>query len=710
MRVGIAVAIGLSTVAQSVDAQVTDEQLANRQSASVVEEVIVTAQRREQNLQKIPLAVSALTADALADRQVNSVSEVDRYVPNLQWGPASSGSGNTSSLSIRGIGQIDFATTTDPGVAVHLDGVYLGWITGSTLEAGDIERIEVLRGPQGTLFGRNSAGGAVNIITAKPTGELGGKVELSGGVYTEDNAGKYRGKFSLDVPLTDDLAAKLSVARKYSEGWGRNVAPGRGEGLGEDDDTAVRLALLFNPSGNFDLYFTADHSDRDGTVMPHAALLGPEALGRDDPREVRLSVDTQDKMEVTGLALTANLHLSDVTFRSITGYRKQHGGSGQDFDGSDLPITDQFMALHQKQFTQEFHFFGSAFDQRLDWLLGLFYFKEDAGFRQDFEFFEVPLVNVTENSTESRAAFVNATFHVTDALRLTGGLRYTDETKEVDLIETPSMPPNSASANFSDVSPKIALEYQVTPDVMGYVSWSRGFRSGGFNGRPVSSADLEPYDEEINDSYEAGLKSDWLDGALRLNLAAFLSQYKGIQLTTVIAATDVGVVAVMDNAGDADIKGLEAEFEYAASQRLKIYASLGLQDVQDVIEARPGFVLDPSRVGDSLPQASEVNSVLGFSYQLPWRRYESSVGADWVYRSAYFHQIDNNELTEEDGYHLLNARFNLKLPDNWSVTVYGKNLTNEVYRTFGAAFAPLNLATVWYGPTREIGAIASWSF
>ena len=293
---------------------------------------------------------------------------------------------------------------------------------------------------------------------------------------------------------------------------------------------------------------------------------------------------------------------------------------------------------------------------------------------------------------------------------MTGGLRYTDETKDLDILEATLAPPGSASAHFTNLSPKIALEYQVSSDVMTYVSWSRGFRSGGFSGRPASAADMQPYDEEINDSYEMGLKSDWLDDRLRLNLAAFLSEYAGIQLTTIVATPEGGLRGVTDNAGNADIKGLEAEFEYAASERLKISATLGLQDVQHVIEARPGFTLDRSSVGDSLPQASEVSSSLGFSYLLPWSRYESRVGANWVYRSGYFHNIDNDELTKEDGYHLLNAHFNLEVPDNWSITVYAKNLTNEMYRVFGGAFAPLNLATVWYGPTREVGAVVSWSF
>lgn len=708
MRLSLAVAISLSTIAQSAGAQAGEEQ-PKRQSAAVVEEIIVTAQRREQSLQETPLAVSALTADAIAQRQLTNVSEVDQYVPNLKWSPGASGAASSASLSIRGIGQVDFTTTADPGVAMHLDGVYLARVTGSALDLVDIERVEVLRGPQGTLFGRNTAGGAVNVITTKPTGEFEGKVALSGGLYTGDDRSKFQGKASLDVPLTDDLAAKVSVLRKYSEGWGRNVASGRGEGLAEDDDVAARLALLYQPSETFEVYFTADRSSRNGTVIPHAALFGPQGQG--DPRQVRLSVDTQDKMDVTGFALTANLSLRDLTLRSITGYRKQHGGFGQDFDGTDMPIVDQFMALQHKQFTQEFHALGSAFDARLDWLLGLFYFEEDAGFHQDFVFLGgPPIVNVTRNATRSKASFVNATFHVTDSLRLTGGLRYTDETKDLDILEATLAPPGSASAHFTNLSPKIALEYQVSSDVMTYVSWSRGFRSGGFSGRPASAADMQPYDEEINDSYEMGLKSDWLDDRLRLNLAAFLSEYAGIQLTTIVATPEGGLRGVTDNAGNADIKGLEAEFEYAASERLKISATLGLQDVQHVIEARPGFTLDRSSVGDSLPQASEVSSSLGFSYLLPWSRYESRVGANWVYRSGYFHNIDNDELTKEDGYHLLNAHFNLEVPDNWSITVYAKNLTNEMYRVFGGAFAPLNLATVWYGPTREVGAVVSWSF
>jgi iron complex outermembrane receptor protein len=692
--------------------QASGDANSDKKSSSSIEEIVVTAQRREQNLQETPMAVSAMTTDVIAERQLLSIIDVDRYVPNLQWGPTSSGATSTSSLSIRGIGQVDFATTTDPGVAMHLDGVYLGRATGSSIDLIDIERIEILRGPQGTLFGRNSAGGAVNIITNRPTGLFGGVVEVTGGAYTRNGQGKVQGKLSLDFPVTNKLAAKLNLLGKYSDGWGENVALGRGEGMAEDEDIAVRLALLSKPTEKLDLHFTFDHTDRNGTVMPHAALLGPEAMSEDDPSAVRLNATTDDKMNVTGFSLTTDLTWESITFRSITAYREQKGSSGQDFDGSDLAITEQLVAIEQHQFTEELHAFGPAFIGKLDWLLGFFYFTEDAGFDTDFALIGTSSRASVKNGTESKAAFGNATLHATDALRFAGGVRYTDERKDIDNIDSlfgPTFPPIGASAKFTDVSHKVALEYQITDQAMTYVSWAQGFRSGGFNGRPTTPEDLVPYDEETNDSYEIGLKAEWLDSRLRLNLATFLSEYEGIQLTTVVENSDGGLRAVTANAGDAEIKGVEVEFDYAASEKLRIFGALGVQDVRHVIEAREGFVLDPSRVGDSLPQASELNSALGFSYLLPWGRY-ASFSADWVYRDGYFHQIDNAELTKENGYHLLNARLNLRPNDNWSVTLYGKNLTDEVYRAYGVAFAPLNLATVWYGPTCEIGATVSWSF
>lgn len=681
-----------------------------------IEEITVTARKREENIQEMSIAVTAITKASLEDRALYNVMELDRFIPNLFATPAAGAGRSVGSYTIRGIGQLDFITTTEPGVGVYLDGVYLARTTGAAIDIADIERIEVLRGPQGTLFGRNATGGAISIISSKPNFEkLSGKLDVTAGAYTTDWQGIFKSRLSLNIPISEHLAARVNVMGNFDDGYGLNNAPGRGEKLGAVGNLAGRVSLLYTPSDELDFLFTFDRSRARNTISPMLGLVGPAAIGSEDPMDSAISAPSDDDLDVLGTSLTVNWKLGDINIRSISSYREQDGELGQDSDGSPLAVIDQIVFFDQEQFSQEFQFFGSAFNNKLDWLLGGFYFEEDGTFLSRVDFVFTPLSVDTFNETKSYAAFANLTYHLTDKLNMILGGRYSYEKKKLD-VETifggiTFIPRSMLEKSYSAISPKAAIEYFPTDNVMLYASYSEGFRSGGFNGRPFTPIDLTPFDEEINRTYEIGAKMNLFENTLRLNVSAFYSEYEDIQLTAIRPDPVLGSAILVANAGKAQIPGLELEARWLASDDLDIFASVGLI-INDDISATSNFTL----AGDTLPMSSEVTTNLGFNYQFPVAGLNATIGADWSYRSSFYHSFDNSELHVQEPLHLLNARLKLT-PDasHWDVLFYVKNLTNEIYRMSGQEtdftnFGIGTLAVATLSRSREFGATLSYRF
>lgn len=691
--------------------------------------VNVTAQKREENLQDTPIAITAFSAETLETRQLFNVSEVAQYVPNLQVSSSTAGTASSASFSIRGIGQVDFITTTDPGVGTYLDGIYLARVTGAALDLADIERIEVLRGPQGTLFGRNTIGGAVSVVTRKPAGEFG----VRGGL-TVGNNGRFQGKATVDVPIAEDLlAGKFTVLAKQYDGYGEDNEPLGGQGgLGEDDDIAGSAQFRFTPSEFAEFNLSVDALRRRGTAIPQGRVFfdaaSPAGMAFDDggTNSVignnldfdsddldNITVDTpmNDDLDVFGASLTSDFDLGGVNLKLITAYRDQEAVNGQDFDGGAGPLLNQFIVSEQEQFSQEIQLTGAT--DNFDWLLGAYYFTEEGIFISDIQLAGTQVDIDTRNETDSYAIFAHGTYDVTDKFSVTGGLRYSSETKSIN-IDTlfggfPLVMDGIDEQTFEALTPKIGVEYQASEDVLLYASAAQGFRSGGFNGRPFSPTDLAPFDEETTTSYEVGLKSDLAGGRLRLNLAAFRNQYEDIQLTATTTDAQGQFIVITDNAGKIDLYGFEAEFEALPADNLFVFGSVGFTNT-DELEPQAGFDFG----SDTLPLASEWTANIGAEYTIPLTANMDGVaGFDYAYRSEFFPQFNNSPLAEQDGYGLLNARFEFR-PENapWSVSLWGKNLTDEVYRTFGqdSAVSGLPFVVGFFGPTREYGATLNFEF
>lgn len=689
-----------------------------------LEEITVTAQRREESLQSTPISIAAFSSDMIEERQLFSINEIAGQAPNLQYSSGASGLSGSSNFFIRGIGQDDFITTTEPGVGTYLDGVYLARVTGAALDLADVERVEVLRGPQGTLFGRNTIGGAINVVTARPSGELGGKA--LGRVGTQ---GRMEGQFRIDFPLVEDvLFGKLSFLGRSTEGWGRNNWPGADqEELGRTSQVAGRAQLRWLASDALTFDASADYSRHRGTGMPHGMVhFTPTAASAaynqsagipldarwlaEHPDDIQVNTPMRDELEVFGASLTTTYDFGPAELKLISSYREQNGSSGQDYDGTPSRYLDQLIDMEQWQFSQEAQMSGRALDDRLEWLFGLYYFTEEGQFDTDLDIERTPVQIYTGNKTKSFAAFGQVTYDITDRLGATVGARWTREKKHLDAAAVfggfDLVPPAQLDDTFKATSPKFGLDYQVSNDLLLYTSVTWGYRSGGFNGRPLSPTDLTSFDPEKAISYEAGFKADLLERRLRLNAAAFYTDYTDIQLTASSTNDQGQAIVSVGNAAKAKVKGFEAELQARPLEGLDLFAGVGYLDTE--VTENPGFSFGST----ILPNSPEWTLNLGGSYTAALGDFgELTLGGDYSYRSGFFPQFANTAPSYIEGYGLVNARASLRPLDGpWELTVYGKNLTDKIYRTYGQTAGTGDTTIAWFGQTRELGAELSLRF
>ena len=691
-------------------------------------------------MQRVPIAVSAYTAKTLQDRQLTSVTDVAQTAPNVQYSAGASGTGSASNIFIRGIGQYDFVTTSDPGVGTYLDGVYLARTTGAAVDLGDIERVEVLRGPQGTLFGRNSIGGAINITTREPTDSFSGRIE-----GTIGNLDRYEGRLMLNLPVVEDkLALRINGLYTHSDGYGSaTLTSGGNVRLGAQSEFAGRAELLAKPTDTLKILLTVDGTRSRGTTDPVAmvawtpyapaavynAIPGVIPIGPNDVttnlNDLHYSIRPSEDLDVFGASLTLTQQLGDITLKSISAYRWQTLASGQDYDATGANYLDQFVHQSGKQFSQELQVLGNSLGGRLTWVAGLYYFTESDSFDSDITEAlpaPTPIGIFIDNGTKSYAGYAQATYHLTDKWSLTAGIRYTDERKTITattdfggFIPTgPNAdgfilvgPDAKRAASFSAVSPKGAIQFQASDNVMAYASISRGFRSGGFNGRPFSLSGLAPYGPETTTSYEIGLKSEWLDRRLRLNLAGFYTDYSNIQLTAVQTLSTGELVVVTGNAASAQIYGFEAEFEARATDALTLFGGLG--DTNDTLKNNPGFDIQGAHV---LPDTPKTTANLGFEYDQPVGELgKAALNVEANYRSSSLPLFEATPSPSKiNGYTLLNAQLSFTPQgERWRLTLYGKNLTDAQYWVF-AETTGLGPTIAWFGRPREFGVKAEYNF
>ena len=712
---------------------------------SVIDEITVTARRREESLQNVPISVSAFTGADLAAMSLTSLKEVGHFTPNMTVNDHAQ-QGNTPSLVyIRGIGQEDPAIFWEPGVGTYVDGVYNGRLVGIDIDLMEVERVEVLRGPQGTLFGRNTIGGAINVVSVKPDPQQGfsGNAEVIAGRFD-----RLDGRVRLNVPLVPGkLAAKVGAATRNRDGYGERLDFETGETIGDmgnKDSSTGQIMLNWTPNEDVGALFTLDTSRvrESGAVRKLAAtgqafFIGLTNIIADpDYGDIFLTdseftsysdgVAGANELDVLGGALTIDWDLGDLYFKSITSYRDMETRSAADDDGSIYKILHTEFALDQEQLSQEFQLGGVSANDRLDWLAGFFYYEEDAFTRAIPDGFEIAAMilgvdflsftAIEQVKTESYAVFGQGTYSFTDQLSMTAGLRYTEDEKEVfrqrNALSTGRalIPPGSQSNSWNDPSGRVGIEYSWDDDKMAYFSVARGYKSGGINARSTRSEEFVPFEPETVLTYEVGLRSEWLDNSFRFNATIYFNDYEDIQF--LVQRNDpmtLENLTFVDNAAAAEIKGFELEFVAAPTEGLSLSAAIGYTDAE-YTEVEPGSAVSEDSTFINTPEWS---AVFSGQYAMPLENGSEFIGRlDYTFQSETYYDIENSPLLIQDDFGLLRARIDFVSSDGkWEASVFGTNLTDERYITAGIdRAAVLGFSMVQYGRPREWGVSFRYNF
>jgi iron complex outermembrane receptor protein len=706
-----------------------------------LEEVIVTAQKREQNLQDVPIAISVVSAADIEAAGFTTLSNITRAVPNLTYVEP------TAPLfveyTLRGFSTTGNNAGVDPGVGVYVDGVYLGRGVAFDGVLMDIERIEVLKGPQGTLFGKNTAIGAISIITRKPQPEFDASVQLQYGNFDLFQAQAY-----LNGSLVENtLFAKLSVNYLKRDGYLNNTTGGS---LNDADTLGARAQFLWTASADFESLFTIEAS-RDRGVANYTPVTDGEPITDDDftydisiPQE---TIGTTER-DLFAASLQMDYGMDNYDFVSISSYRSVDSFFETDQDYTELDALVVSRREDQNQFSQEFRIVSTG-DGPLSWIAGFYYFDQDvdsasiANIGPDFLFaaLGIPLVGSglcpdvlgdigppfgvlpcslyvdvqADIKSKSYAGFASITYEFTDSWSFTGGLRYTKEKKELDYSQSsdepllafvfgfPLIPPFNDSFSDSEPSGDASLIYLINEDVSTYAKYSHGFKAGGYNATLSSSVSRIRFDPEFVDSYELGLKSSPFDKRLRLNFAAFYMDFDDKQEQQFVP----GAGFVQTNAGKATSKGFEIDATALLAEGWDMAGSLGYANAKykDFLTGEVdenGVPIDFA--GNDLVGAPKWTA--NFSTQYRWGAFDwadVALRAEVTYQSSSYSDAQNTEEFKSDAFTLVNIRIGLNSPtDTWSFTFWTNNLFKEEVWVFaspqnipwpGRIFQPINPRT-----------------
>jgi iron complex outermembrane receptor protein len=701
-----------------------------QQATTGLEEIIVTARKVQENLQETPIAITAISGAALEDRQVFATDMLDQVVPNLQFANNAPLAGNNSSsqVFIRGIGQTDPTSTVDPGVGLYIDDVYIGNAVGGSMALRDIANVQVLRGPQGTLFGRNTIGGAILLTTTDPGDEFGGKVRVGTGTDSLMD-----GFIALDAPFSDTLKTRFSFGIRKQDGY---VTRTDGTDLGDTDTFTAMTKWVWKPSDSVRVTFAGDYTkaDENGSPLVFAAITETATFARvasfdagcpgmasnavpvpmiqDDrcandlqargPFKNNGTLPLESTLENWGGSVSLAWDLSQqLQFKSITAYRDIAWTGVRDADNTPLTILHTFYDVHGDQFSQELQLTYQT--EPLTAVLGLYYFDQTSDDIATVELNPPPpgIQRDSDNNkvdNNSWAAFTQWTWNVTDKLALTAGGRYTEDDKgsfpdqfDYAAPNVKQVPAQWYRDTFTSFTPSASIAYRWTEDAMTYVSYAEGFKGGGWNSHfnavltPQQQAQLQKFQQEEARTFEVGAKFDF-GSTVRLNLAAFTSDYKDMQVTY-RGPAPAGVAPFLTNAGKASIDGAEAELTWAPTPDWRIESSLGYLDATiDSLDNIPLAVLPPGLLpGNKLPFAPEWQGHVGLSYTAHVGNLEIEPRVDASYQdTTFFDAANTREIAQLDSVTTVNAQVRIGSDGGpWRVTLGVNNATDELYPIAG---------------------------
>jgi iron complex outermembrane receptor protein len=722
-------------------------------AAGAVEEVIVSARRREEAVQEVPISIVALNAEQLQLRGVQRVEDLALLTPNvvLMGGGAT---GETSgNFHMRGI----------PGVATYVDGIWQSTDAGLlTMNVVEVERIEVLRGPQGTLFGKNSTGGAIQYVTKRPAETFGARVDLTVGSYKRRDI-----TAAVDIPINDTLLTKVTAANLRRDGFVKSITTNRA--FGDFNDQLLRGDVLWRPKPEVRVRAIAETSkaDRNGS----ARVLDDVRLTNARPRAYNSAgfvytprshvagfpggevgkFETKSDVKTDGYVYDLDRYTLDAEWdfspnfmiKSLTGYRNLKDKVYTDWDAAEITLIEDDRRRRSKQFTQEVQLHGD-FGERFNFVAGGFYWNENAATRTmrwtftefrtgelsqaavraaqpGFSFTPGNSDDYTGAETSGTAIFGEANFKVTPRLELTVGARQNwEKTDNYRVTPTgapmPALPDTEpagnvyagaenvlASAKFKSFTPRLSAKYQWTDDIMTYASYAEGFSAGGINVNPVLG--VVPYDPETLTNYEIGFRSEWLERRLRLNVTAFRASWEGIQLSQAPPDPNNPGLSIPNpiivNAAAAKAKGVEVESVLVISKALRLNANVGYLDTR---YTDPG---DASQIqlNSTFASAPKWSYSLGAQYTHQMTSGGEVVArADWGWMDDYQRSRETRFQSLQKAFGLLNARVHYQPPSGkWRLSLFGTNLTNQKYLNSGMLSGAFSIDAATVGRPREVG-------
>lgn len=741
-----------------VSAAVFPEALAQSEGEKfMLEEVVVTARRRTENLQDVPIAVTALSRDQLNIKGAADITELAQSVPSMTLEP-SRATNTTLTAFIRGVGQQDPLAGYEQGVGLYLDDVYLARPQGSVLDIYDIERIEVLRGPQGTLYGRNTVGGAIKYVTRRLTDELSGDVRATYGSYNQvDMVG------TVSVPLGDSFRIGGSVASFTRDGYGDNKTTGKDQY--DKDIFAYRLSAEWLPTDNLLVRFAYDDTQDDSNAVaghrPYpGAVSGAPVMGDiydsaagavQNPSTA--GIDGNNEVEAEGYMLSVDWNLGDaLTLRSITADREDYTESVIDFDSLAVDDIDGAVIYENEQFSQEFQLLYNG--EKMNLVTGLYYIDAEASNVFDVVLGQLgravygsELTAFTSGvvETESWSAFADLTWHFTDRLSVAVGGRYTEDKRSADVFRGSYLGAGGspffgnedavfigassdyeAEKTFYDFSPRVNVSYLWNDDVTVYGGYSRGFKAGMFDPRGanfVTPAVEEGVDPETLDSYEIGLKSTYWDGRAVTNVALFYSEYTDMQVAGSVGIDTDGdginddFAGTLTNAGEAEISGIEIEGNFLVTENLSMQLAASFMDAEIKEWIYNGENIADGQVVQNTP---EEMAFIGLTYRMDAFSGDLTLNANWSYKSDITQFETPVPAIDQEAHDIVNASVVwISGSDHWLVGLHGKNLTDEEVKTSGYCFGvegcPSTLGledntTVFYAPPLTVSATVEYRF
>jgi iron complex outermembrane receptor protein len=742
-RLSLAVAITLALAASQAYAQ--DNARDEGSEATTLDAIEVTARRRTESIQDVPVAVSAFSEDALRDLQASSIDGLQGAVPNLNI-VQGRGSSNSVNVFIRGIGQPDALQTFDPGVGMYVDDVYYSRINGALFSLFDVQQVEVLRGPQGTLYGKNSTGGAIKIATRNPFDDSGGSVELTGG-----NFGRGEGRFYASGKFSETVAGSIAAGWIGNDGYVTDPATGRD--YNGQDTRAVRAKLAFEPSENFTATLALDYTRQDNALtlgQPVATLYAvnlagginvlrlPTAGEYDFRTRTSFSPDKGQEMTHRGVSLAMAWDINEQwQLKSISAWRKLKTASFIDIDASEFELGDVFVGIDQKQWSQELQLQYDNGDN-LNAIFGLYTMREDVpshqeAYADDFLRFgatPISFLRTIDDDLENRsvAAFAHFSWEFSPSWTLSAGVRHTKDSK--DYFRSTSTFSNilgnanpalafSISDSWSAWTPSVSLQKAFSDNVMGYVSANRGFKSGGFNGRANSATEISAFEPEFVWTWEAGLKLQSDDRRLSGRIAAFHSKYEDFQARVSEVQNPGAPIPTFAfpvlNAAKLSIDGIEFEGVARIGDATVLSAQFGWLDARYDEFVDPRIAVNPAlaNLHAHVPFSPEFTARVALQQGFSLANGSTlTFGGDASYRSETWLSVDNAPGLRQGAYTLFGLYGVWDSSDlKWQARVGVRNLTDETYKTDGQEFSSIGgIQTAYYGMPRNWYASLRYNF